>query len=367
MTTLMDASRQWATRPPEERFTSLPAMRDMLERSRELSHASVVSSRSLTAVPVNDERGYSRGILIQDSNGRTAAPSNWAFGQLASLSGAPASYLRTLPAPLVADCLNYGFKVERDAADVGMLYTGENQKALEVRAATGARYGRIWNSDVVRALEDRFGDGVTGDFRVPGEFGKGLAEVTRDNTTLFASDRDMFVFLADEQNRIELPGRRDGKTGQLARGFFVTNSEVGAGALKIKTFLFDYVCKNRIVWGAHELESISIRHTASAPDRFIEEAAPALLEYSRASSSNITTVLRSAQSSKLDKVEQFLAGRFGARIGERIAAVHLEEEGRPIESVFDAVTGATAYARSIPWTAERVQFEETAGALLDVV
>jgi hypothetical protein len=202
---------------------------------------------------------------------------------------------------------------------------------------------------------------------VPGEFGKGLAEVTRDNTTLFASDRDMFVFLADEQNRIELPGRRDGKTGQLARGFFVTNSEVGAGALKIKTFLFDYVCKNRIVWGAHELESISIRHTASAPDRFIEEAAPALLEYSRASSSNITTVLRSAQSSKLDKVEQFLAGRFGARIGERIAAVHLEEEGRPIESVFDAVTGATAYARSIPWTAERVQFEETAGALLDVV
>lgn len=367
MANLMQASRQWSTRPPEERFTSLPEMRYALEHLRETSFASVVSSRSLSAVPVNDERGYSNGILIEHKNGETAAPSNWAFGQLASLSGAPASYLRTLPAPLVADCLNYGLKVERDASDVGLLQTGDNRTGFELRAATGPRYGRIWNLDVVRALEDRFGDGVTGDFRVPGEFGKGLDQVTRDNTTLFAGDRDMFVFLADEQNRIELPNRRDGKTGALARGFFVTNSEVGAGALKIKTFLFDYVCKNRIVWGAHELEEISIRHTASAPDRFIEEAAPALLEYSRASASSITSVLRSAQESKIDKVEQFLSSRFGSRIADRIAAVHLAEEGRPIESVFDAVTGATAYARSIPWTAERVQFEETAGDLLDVV
>jgi hypothetical protein len=30
-------------------------------------------------------------------------------------------------------------------------------------------------------------------------------------TTLFASDPDMFVFLADEENRIELPGRRAGR------------------------------------------------------------------------------------------------------------------------------------------------------------
>jgi hypothetical protein len=163
----------------------------------------------------------------------------------------------------------------------------------------------------------------------------------------------MFVFLADEKNRIELPNRRDGKTGELARGFFVTNSETGAGALKIKTFLFDYVCANRIVWGAEELEEISIRHTASAPDRFIEEAAPALLEYSR------------AQSTKLDKVSAFLANRFGPRVAERIAKVHELEEGRPIETAWDAVTGATAYARSIPWTAERVEFESTAGAILE--
>jgi hypothetical protein len=50
-----------------------------------------------------------------------------------------------------------------------------------------------------------------------------------------------------------------------------------------------------------------------------------------------------------------------------VKAVHVAEEGRPIETVWDAVTGATAYARSIPWTAERVEFETLAGDLLDEV
>ena len=362
MTDLMQASHQWSSRPPEERFTSLPEMRAQLEQLRANSRAAIFSSRQLGVIPTDDNAG----ILVEGPGGHTAAPTNWAFGQLATLSGAPAAYLRSLPAPLAADCLNYGLKVERDAIDTGVLLT-RGTDGLELRAATGPRYGRIWNVDVVRSLEDRFGDGVTGDFRVPGEYGRALSEVTSANTTLFAGDRDMFVFLADEKNRIELPGRRDGKTGELARGFFVTNSETGASALKIKTFLFDYVCANRIVWGAHELEEISIRHTASAPDRFLEEAAPALLEYSRASASNVSNVLRSAQVSKIEKVDAFLASRFGPRVADRIKTVHMAEEGRPVETVWDAVTGATAYARSIPWTAERVAFEELAGGMLEEV
>jgi len=73
------------------------------------------------------------------------------------------------------------------------------ERSLIMIAAT---YYVSWNSDVVRALMDKFGDGRTGDFRVPGEFGRAV-DITERNTTLFASDRDMFVFLADEVNRIE--------------------------------------------------------------------------------------------------------------------------------------------------------------------
>src|SRR5205085_2945852 len=97
------------------------------------------------------------------------------------------------------------------------------------------------------ALVERFGDGVSGHWRVPGEFGNRIT-VTKENTTLFASDRDMFVFLADEDRRIDVPGRRNG-SGSMARGFFVWNSETGDKTLGLGFFLFDYVCANRIVWG----------------------------------------------------------------------------------------------------------------------
>jgi len=35
--------------------------------------------------------------------------------------------------------------------------------------------------------------------------------ITRDNTTIYASDRDLFVFLADEEHRIEIGDRRNGE------------------------------------------------------------------------------------------------------------------------------------------------------------
>lgn len=357
MSTLMQANRQWSNRPAEERFTSLETMQAALHAHRAISRAAVVSSRRLRAVPEGRD-----GLMIEGPSGHGYAPTHWAFGQLAGLVQAPGQYLRELPAELAADCVNFGLQVTRDAQDVGVLIRKDGTLA----AATGPRYGRIWNTDIVDALVDRFGDGVSGQWRVPGIFGRQVV-VDSQNTTLYAGDRDMFVFLCDEENRIELPGRRDGHTGSLARGFFVWNSEVGSSTFGLKTFLFDYVCSNRIVWGAHELEEIRIRHTASAPDRFLEEVTPALLAYSQASSANVNQVLRTAQTSKLDKVDAFLAQRFGPRVADRIKAVHVTEEGRPIETLWDAVTGATAYARSIPWTADRVEFEAEAGRILDLV
>lgn len=359
MSTLMQANHQWASRPAEERFTSLLAMHAAMTERRRASRASVLPSRALSAAPTEDNRG----LQIIGPSGHAVTPTHWSFGQVASLIGAPAGYLRELPAPVAADCVNCGLKVARDAQDVGVLLR-RDEDGVVLRCATGPRYGRIWNADVLSALIDRFGDGRTGDFRVPGEFGREV-EVTKANTTLFAGDRDMFVFLADETNRIELPGRRDGRTGTLARGFFVWNSEEGAATLGVKTFLFDYVCCNRIVWGAHELEEIRIRHTASAPGRFMEEVAPALEAYAHATEGSTLRVIEDARKQRVESdLDAFLATRFGARTGERIKAAHVAEEGRPIETVWDVVTGATAYAKSIPWTADRVAMEERAGDLL---
>lgn len=379
MTTLTQASRQWASRPADERFLSLTELHAKVSRERENSIQSVLSTRQIEVQPhPMDQR---RGVVIASDSG-VSTPTNWSFNQLAQLAGAPASYLRKLPAPIVADAMNYGLRFGRDAEEVGILHTKAEVAALtdldvgmggdviehqELRAATGPRYGRIWNEEIVGALMQKFGDGRTGDFRVPGEFGKDVP-ITRDNTTIYGSDRDVFVFLADEHNRIEMKDRRNGQSGSLARGFFVWNSEVGAQSIGAAFFLFDYVCMNRIVWGVQEFKEIRLRHTASAPDRWLEEVSPVLIEYSNASAAPIEQTIREAQQKRFDDdLDAFLMKRFSRSETVAIKAAHEREESRPIETLWDAVTAVTAHAKTLPYQDARVDFERKGGAILDLV
>ncbi len=364
MTTLMQASRQWASRPDDQRFTSLPEMLAHTKHQREISRPTIISSRRIEARPIEEDSNR-KSLVIAGPDDAIATPTHWAFGQLAQRVKAPAGYLRDLPADIAADCLNWGL-ARRGVEEVGLLMRGEDERLMEMAAATGPGYGRVWNEEIVAALIDRFGDGITGDFTVPGEFGQAV-DIDRQNTTLYASDRDMFVFLADEKNRIEVPGRRNGQAGEMSRGFFVWNSEVGSTSFGIATFLFDYVCSNRIVWGAQGYEEIRVRHTAGAPDRWIEEVAPAIEAYANKSTDSITKAIEDARSRRLgdqDAVTEFLAKRFTKSKAQAISLAHLADEDRPIETLWDAAVGITAYARGVKWQDERVGLEREAGKIM---
>lgn len=363
MSILTQASHQWAIRPDDERFTSLTDLAKVTHDRRMNSTDKTVSNRKLTCAPVE---GDHKGLVVIGPNGSPVVPSHWSFGQLATRAGAPAGYMRSLPSELAADCLNHGLRTA-DVEEVKVMLTrGEPGQPANLAAVTGPNYGRIWNSEVAEALVKRFGDGITGDFRVPGEFGKAV-EVTKANTTLYASDRDMFVFLADEVNRVEFPNRRNGQSGSLARGFFVWNSEVGSQTLGVATFYFDYACCNRIVWGAEGFKEIRMRHTSGAPDRFIEQVKPALVKLAQGSTHNVVEAIKQAQKERIDDVNEFLAKRFTKSQVKAINLAHLVEEQRPIETIWDAATGATAFAKTIEYQDERVAIERQAGLILDLV
>lgn len=223
----------------------------------------------------------------------------------------------------------------------------------------------MWNSDIIEALVSRFGDGINGDWRVPGEFNRKV-EVTKANTTLYAGDRDMFVFLADEENRVQVANRREGKGGSLARGFFVWNSEVGKTSLGIGTFLFDYTCSNRIVWGAEAYREIRIRHTSSAPLKWLDEVQPVLQAYANSSAQPVEAAIAAAQAARIDDVTEFLGKRFGKRLVGALQSVHQFEENRPIETLWDAATAVTAYAKGVGHTDARVDLERQAGDILQL-
>ena len=135
---LTRASREWAHRPADQRFLSLTDLHAATLAHRQRSKAKVVASRDISAQP--DPSDDLNGLLVVGPNGAPVQPSHWAFGQLAQRAGAPAGYLRDLPAPLAADCINYGLKHSRDVEDLGVLLRSPSMS--DERATLAAVTGR---------------------------------------------------------------------------------------------------------------------------------------------------------------------------------------------------------------------------------
>ena len=258
MTELMKAHANWASRPADQKHLTLESLLAATSANRLASRERTVHLGDLTLGATDDE------VTIESGAGSQPARfTNWAFGQMATLAGAPASYLRKLPTKLAQINLEAGIEFLGNRGVETKLYYRDDGMLDVLQASTGPQYGRIFDSQVVTAVIDMNDDGR---WTVPLQAYDGV--LSEKSTTLYASDRDVFIFLVDEVNAIEL----DGDT--FYRGFFVSNSEVGKAVLEIDTFLYNRVCANRIVWGAREVVSLRIRHTHFAPDRFASQAAP---------------------------------------------------------------------------------------------
>ena len=157
-------SSEWFSRPDDERYLSLTALHDAVRARADRATARTVESRSLRVEASRDDA--ERLTLTVPGRDAPIAPTNWSFGQMCSLVGAPASYLRQLPAPLAGINLQHGLLSHR-AELVKTLEADDGR--VELRAVTGPDYGRIWDHELVAAVMRIAGDGV-GDTRwkVPG-------------------------------------------------------------------------------------------------------------------------------------------------------------------------------------------------------
>jgi hypothetical protein len=366
---IMDASMNWMRRPADEKYLSLDAMYAAADRQyRASSERTVAVNKIELTTPVARTRDDLNrlGVIAGD---KKLNPTHWSFGQLAGLAGAPAGYLRTLASPIAADAIMYGLRNNRVTPDAKLYASGD-----QLLAATGPAYGRIPNYEVIRALQNIAGDGVSDDapWRVPGVMSwqtmryDPFTPVTHDSTTLFMSDRDMFVFLTDPHRPIVVGKTKEGLDDVMYRGFIVSNSEVGKSSLWLKAFLFRGVCCNRIIWGAEDIETVRINHTKGAPERWIRQVEPALVEYSRSSEGKIVEAVHLAKQKQLakddDAMVDWLSGRgLSRKRALDVLEVVEKEEGTKTRTAWDVSQGLTALARSIPNTDERVELETLGG------
>ncbi len=366
-------SSEWFSRPDDERYLSLSELFASVKRRSDHSRTRTVESAAIRVEASRDDP--ERLALLLPNSERPVAPTHWSFGQLASLVGAPSSYLRQLPAPLAAINLQYGLTSHR-AEQVKTLEIEDDR--VELRAVTGPDYGRIHDHELVSAVQRIAGNG-TGDTRwkVPGvlDWSTGIynpnVDVSKETTTLYASDRDVFLFLVDDLNPIEAGKLPDGSPDLYFRGFYCWNSEVGAKTLGMASFYLRAVCQNRNLWGVEDFEEITIRHSKYAASRFAQEAAPALTRFANSSPTPFLNGIKSARErivARSDEDRQAFLRKRGFSRGEttRIIDSVLTEEGRKPESIFDFVQGITAMARGKTHQDARLEMEGKAKKLLDL-
>ena len=377
-------SSQWFSRPDDQKFLSLDNMLAFKKNDAQRMTSRTVDTHKIQIIGEFDEANPSRGDLrieYADDNNRdhTNVPTNWSFGQLSQLSGAPAGYLKDLPAPLAADCIQWGLRYNRGRELVKVF--GSQNDGGDLRAATGPDYGRIYDWEILEPIKQLV-DASGGRWKVPGMMvgsRDGLAvydpdiPVSMDTTTLFASDRDVFVFLVDDRNPIEVGKLPNGEPDLMFRGFYAWNSETGSKTAGIAAMYLRGVCMNRNLWGVENFQEIKIRHTKFAPDRFAMEARPALESFAHGSTATFVEGVQAAKAAKIAHDDEsrleFLSKRAGlsGRMAKAANARHLKEEGRPVETVWDAAQAITAIARDIPHQDARIEVERKAGALLDKV
>lgn len=385
---ILKAEKQWANRPADERFRTLA---EMVAACKSYADSSVGST-----VRFGDLRVEARGneIFLLGKENIPAQLTHYSFGQMAQRVKAPAGYLRNLPPTLAAQNLNHGLKYQRDPDDSAKVLLHKNGGYL-ARCFTSAKYQRIWNYEIGKRLVHLEHDGWrTAPGRPPHGY-KGEtwiateADCLRSNGILsvkpgdriapagiYASDRDMFVFLVNEGNPIANPASPD---CPLHRGFFVWNSEVGDKSFGIMTFFYDAICGNHIVWGATNVCEMRVRHVGSARGRAFGRLSLQLKQYADSSVNEDEAKILKAQTYELgttkeqtlDALMKFITKKRvtvlnESKLNEAYAIAETTPRYGNPNTPWAVAQGITEISQRTEHASDRVNMDRAAGQLIEM-
>ncbi len=365
------ASNEYANRPKDERFGSLGELISAAEFERDHSVERSYNLRDLRAVAVavdNGVRPDATSIMLESPKGR-AAFTHYSFGQLARTVGAPAAYLRTLPAAIAADALNYGLKdADLTAGKRANLLIKANGGTPIVRAATSDTYGRVWDASLYGVLGRYFGDGAKssqGEWQSPPTWSGEAAGSYR-------GDRDSFVIRIDGGSIVGDPrGFSGGGNGRLNRGIMVRNSEVGHCSITLECILFDFVCGNHILWGAVVDKTFRRRHVgADISHKVISAILQIARRYNSRSASQDEAIIRTLVSSEIASSKDAVVDelkKLGYSKIDAIDAYDTCEAADPTlnpRSFWGIAAGTTRASQASGHQDERLALDQLAAAVL---
>jgi len=384
---LFKASNQWQTRPVDERFWSV---QEAMKQCRNYYANSFVDECDYQNLRV-EASGDDMKLLTDSKAVDEVKISNYAFGQLCQRGAvsAPASYLRKLPPTLAAQNLNFSLKTSKQEKKASLLMQKVNGSNL-LRASVSDLYERLWNYEIFDQLQElprgwrppparpAFDDPrarpATEADVLAADTGGMLSIKVGDEIApagIYASDHDMFVFLINEDNRIE---------ETLSRGFFLWNSEVGDKSFGYCSFLYNSVCGNHIVWGAQGVIEVRMRHMGEIRSEAFSELQIEMQKYSDSSVSDDQAVIETSKKLTLGaSKDQVVAALLGISKKKNIVGINTRTASKAYEiaeqytdrygdpnTLWASVNGLTQYSQELPHADTRNNLDRAAGKLLAI-
>lgn len=381
MANIYIASRQWATRPLDERFWGLDDMLNSVLRRKSESAEKNMAVRHFAVQPDSHDN-----LTVVGPAGNPAELTHYSFAQLSRFANAPAEYLRSIPAPIAASCINHGLQLRGD--NTAQLLLRKNGHT-ELRSITTDQYSRIWDADIITSLKPHLRDGWripparpnTNDRRsrpatesdiLPGQSDFGLSIKVGDTIApagCYASDHDSFIFLVNSNRIIN-----DGGKG-LMRGMFVSNSEVGAGSFKIHAFMVENVCGNHICWNTSASHKVRIIHKGAQAKSYGMLVGRAMRVIEQETDSEIQKMIVAARHTELghdmDSVVDELYGnrkigltRKELESGWQFAELHESAAKSAPTTIWGIHHGLTRFSQTLGMADERMRIDSAAGRIL---
>lgn len=387
-TNITTASKEWATRPADQRFWTL---QDLYDQTKLYSDQSYVKEEALNQCAIEAKGG---DLKLLGPHGGVARFQHYSFGQFAGICRVPADYARRIPADLAAANLSHGLLQVQGNQNMMFHKNG----GLQLRCVTSTSYERIWNYEVAAMaleLESRGwrtpparnpqtdpGECSTTTSRIPTRIAT-EADVLRKSahpllgikvgdtiapSGLYASDHDCFIFQVNEDRPIEIDGE------VLFRGVIWSNSEVGDKKIRGTMFGYDSVCGNHIIWGARIVAEVAFSHIGEVRQRF-EVARKEIEERANQSAEEEVKRLKAAKNTLLgfdkeDVIEMVFKKNVGLGRGECEDAYVMAEKyeadhGRNPHSAWGFASGVTRLSQQQPFADTRDRLDRAAGRILE--
>lgn len=291
--------------------------------------------------------GGDGSLVFRKGNGETEIKrgmmSEWSSRQLYEKLGIPVPYARRMPSDILAMNVNYWLTAEPDK-EIMLRYRDDN-----IRGVLSGRYQPYDNYPVIEAVD------------------KCLEGAAVHVDSFHLDDLGFHLKMTSPELETRVGNLLDGSADIITSGFYVTNSEVGARAVRIGYYIKRLICSNGLI-GTRAKDFFYQRHMGLSQIQFEVGVAEGIGKALKASNETVTALVE-ARARKVESPAEIIkrivqSNRLSQQFQDEVMIAYGTEQALSGDNDFSVIQAFTRAAHGLEVN-KRVEVETLAGYMLD--